>query len=322
MIALVAGAPGRRGLPVFAGSFGARRPLYWVQPNGTHQGPERKEITLSIEPRPFSAEHPSSYPLPPRAPFDVVIVGPGRVGSSFAAALERAGHRILARIGRADDPGAIANANVVVIAVPDDALAETAAVVARLAHPGTVVMHTCGLQGLPPLADCGPLIAAVHPAASIPATQPLDGVLFGVTCDEELRAWCESFVRDLGGVARFITDRERVAYHAALVMAANYMVTLAGDSADLLGGHEYLIPLLRRTLDNIETHGPDHALTGPVVRGDAGTVRAHLEALPEHLREVYVANARRAIERSLASGRLDAAGAQRVREALEEATQR
>jgi predicted short-subunit dehydrogenase-like oxidoreductase (DUF2520 family) len=79
------------------------------------------------------------------------------------------------------------------------------------------------------------------------------------------------------------------------------------------------VPLLRRTVDNIATLGPDAALTGPVVRGDAGTVRKHLQALPAHLVEVYVANARRAIERAVASGRLSRVAAAAVQEALEEA---
>ena len=258
--------------------------------------------------------------MAPRAPFDVAVIGPGRVGGSFAAALERAGHRVVARIGRADDPSGVSEATVVVIAVPDDALAESAGVVARLARPGTVVVHTCGLQGLGPLADCGPLIAAVHPAAPIASSdQVLDGVLFGVTCGEDLREWCADFVRDLGGAPSFITERERVLYHAALVMASNYTVSLAGDAADILGDHRYLVPLLRSTVENIAAHGPDEALTGPIVRGDVGTVRAHLQALPDHLIEVYVANARRALERAVASRRLAPAAAARVREALEEA---
>ena len=227
---------------------------------------------------------------------------------------------MIARIGRADDPALIGNANVVVIAVPDDALAEAAGVVARLAHPGTVVVHTCGLQGLQPLEGCGPLIAAIHPAAPIASNaQSLDGVLFGITCGDHLREWCDRFVRDLGGVPSFITDQQRVLYHAALVMASNYTVALAGDAADLLGGHQYLVPLLRATVENIAAYGPDKALTGPVVRGDVGTIRAHLNALPPHLVESYVANARRALERALASGRLSVEAGARVREALEEA---
>jgi predicted short-subunit dehydrogenase-like oxidoreductase (DUF2520 family) len=178
-------------------------------------------------------------------------------------------------------------------------------------------VHTCGLAGLEPLRSCGPLVAAIHPASPVArADQPLDGIVFGVTCDAELQPWCESLVHDLGGVARFIDDEERVLYHAALVMASNFAVTLAGDSADILGGHDILVPLLRETVENIARLGPDAALTGPVVRGDAGTVRAHLAALPPHLRDVYVANARRALARAVASGRLDAERARAIEDVL------
>ena len=249
-----------------------------------------------------------------------MILGAGRVGTSFARALERAGHSVLAELGRADDPSPIARANVVVIAVPDDALFEAAGVVTRLARPGAVVLHTCGLQGLEPLFDCGPLVAAVHPACPVATPgQTLDGVVFGVTCSSALRGWCEAFIGDLGGTARFVSDDERALYHAALVMASNFAVSLAGDAAEVLGGHDVLVPLLRATIENVVALGPDAALTGPVVRGDAGTVRAHLRALPAHLQEVYVANARRALARAVASGRLDPEGARAIEAVLEEA---
>lgn len=271
-------------------------------------------------PRPFSADHPSQRLLPPQAPFDVVVLGAGRVGTSYARALESAGHTIVAELHRNDDPSPIATASVVVVAVPDSALKEAAGFVARLAHPGTVVLHTCGLEGLAPLDDCGPLIAAIHPASPVARPgQPLEGITFGVTCPDDLRDWCDGFVRDLGGVARFVTEEERPRYHAALSMASNFAVALAGDAADILGGHDALVPLLRATVENIASLGPDDALTGPVVRGDAGTVRAHLRALPAHLIEVYVVCARRALARATASGRLDAVNAKAIEDALAEA---
>jgi predicted short-subunit dehydrogenase-like oxidoreductase (DUF2520 family) len=274
---------------------------------------------LSAPSRPTEAE-PSTSALLPRAPWDVVILGAGRVGGSFAKALRASGHRILAELHRKDDPSTIAKADLVVISVPDDELFEAAGVVARLGRSGAVIAHTCGLQGLAPLADCGPLIAAVHPAVPVARPdQPLDGVVFGVTCPEALRAWCEQLVKDLGGVPVFITDEQRVLYHAALSMASNFAVSLAGDASEVLGGYEVLIPLLRATVENIARLGPDDALTGPVVRGDAGTVAAHLVALPPHLIEPYVANARRALARAVQSGRLTPHQAERVRDALEDA---
>lgn len=266
---------------------------------------------------PISGEHPST---PPVGPFSVAVFGAGRVGGAFARALRAAGHTVLAELHRDDDLSPVSRADVIVIAVPDDALEGAADAVARLGRSGAVVVHTCGIQGIAPLRHCGPLVAAVHPAVPIASPEhPLDGVIFGVTCPDEMREWCAAFVRDLGGIPLFVAEEDRVRYHAALSMASNFAVTLAGDAADLAGGYEILIPLLRGTVENIARLGPDDALTGPIVRGDAGTVAAHLRALPPHLLETYVANARRTLERAVASGRLTSAAAARVREALEEA---
>ena len=235
----------------------------------------------------------------PHPPFDVVVLGDGRVGGSLAAALERAGHRILARLGRADDPSPIADADVVAIAVPDDALDAATAVVARSARPGAVVFHTCGIAGIEPLRDCGSHVAALHPAIPVPTPQTsFVGAPFGVTCASGLEQWCDALVRSIGGVLHPIPAEQRVLYHAALVMASNFAVALAGDAADLVGEHELLVPLLRATVENIARLGPDAALTGPIVRGDAGTVRAHLAALPARLVEPYVVMARRALARA------------------------
>ena len=230
---------------------------------------------------------------PPTSPFTVAVLGAGRVGGSFARALRAAGHDVLAELRRDDDPLPIARADVIVI-------------------------HTCGIQGLAPLEGCGPFVAAIHPAVPVASSeQPFTGVIFGVTAPDAMKEWSARFVADIGGTPLFVPEEERVRYHAALSTASNFAVALAGDSADLLGGYETLIPLLRATVENIAQLGPDAALTGPIVRGDAGTVSAHLRALPAHLLESYVANARRTLARAVASGRLDEAGAARVAEALE-----
>lgn len=259
-----------------------------------------------------------AHPPPPTPPYDVVVVGAGRVGGSYARALERAGHRIIAELHRDDDPSPIASADVVVIAVPDDALREVGALVARLGRAGAAVLHSCGLHGTEPLADHGPHIAAVHPAAPVSTgTQSLGGVVFGVTCPDHLRDWCEAFVADLGGRAVFIAEDARPLYHAALVLASNIPVALAGDAAEILGHHEILVPLLRSMVDNIAELGPDAALTGPIERCDLGTIRAHLDALPDHLIEVYVAGARRTLARAQGAGRITGARADAVRALLD-----
>lgn len=232
----------------------------------------------------------------PEPPFDVVVVGDGRVGGSLTKALGAAGHRVIATLGRDADPSPIARATLIVLAVPDDALHEAAGVVARLGRPGTVVAHTCGIAGLDPLADCGPLLAAIHPAIPVATAETsFAGAPFGITCAPGLEGWCADLISSIGGVPFSVPAEQRVTYHAALAMASNFAVALAADAAALAGSHELLVPLLRATIENIARLGPEAALTGPIARGDAGTVRAHLAALPAELVEPYVVMARRTL---------------------------
>jgi predicted short-subunit dehydrogenase-like oxidoreductase (DUF2520 family) len=267
---------------------------------------------------------------------EVAIVGAGRVGTSIGLALRAAGSRIVAASVRTPSSAArvrdvlpdvpltspedaALGADVVVIAVPDDALAEVVPQVARCLRAGATVVHTSGIHGASVLAPCGERVAATHPAQAIPAAcASLAGVWFGVTCSDAMRPWADRFVTDMGGVPFRVAEEDRPRYHAALAMASNFAVALAGDAGDLLGEPRLLEPLLRQTMANVIDLGADQALTGPVVRGDAGTVRAHLRALPPELIESYVANGRRTLERAVRAGRLDAAGAQAVAEALDE----
>jgi predicted short-subunit dehydrogenase-like oxidoreductase (DUF2520 family) len=276
----------------------------------------------------------------PSAPLDVAIVGAGRVGCSIGRALLARDHRVVAasvasadsarrvlgalgHVAIVDPEDAALAASVVVIAVPDDAVEATARRVARGKRDGAVVIHTSGIHGAGVLASCGPDVAAIHPAQTIPEpSTDLAGVYFGVTAPEHTRAWAAWFVTELGGIAIDVAEEQRALYHAALSIASNFTVALAADAADLLGDPDALAPLLRQTVENVVRLGGDAALTGPVVRGDAGTVRAHIAALTAgapQLLEAYAANARRALDRAVKAGRLDAAQAKAVSEALEEA---
>lgn len=276
----------------------------------------------------------------PGAPLDVAIVGAGRVGCSIGRSLLAAGHRVVAatvartdsakrvfdalgRIPLVRSEDAALSASVVVCAVPDDALLDTATRVAKGLEPGAVVVHTSGISGAEALSACGPNVAAIHPAQTIPEpTTDLGGVFFGVTAPEHMKPWAAWFVGELGGTPVDIPEGSRVLYHAALAMASNFTVTIAGDAADLLGDRAMLAPLIGQSVENVARLGADEALTGPIVRGDAGTVRKHLAALTAgapHLLESYVANARRTLDRAVRSGRLDASKARAVAEALEEA---
>lgn len=268
---------------------------------------------------------------------EVAVVGAGRVGCSIGLALRAAGSRIVAASVRSASSAArvrailpevpltspedaALGADVVVIAVPDDVLADVVPQVARCLRAGATVVHTSGIHGAGVLAPCGERVAATHPAQAIPAAgASLQGVWFGVTCSDAMRPWADAFVSSIGGIPFRVAEDDRPRYHAALAMASNFAVTLAGDAGDLLGDHRMLEPLLMQTIANVVAFGPDQALTGPVVRGDAGTIRKHLNALPAELLESYVANARRTLERAVKAGRLDATHGKAVADALDEA---
>jgi len=224
-------------------------------------------------------------------------------------------------------------ADLVIIAVPDDALT---AVIAGLAgtgvlRPGQIVAHTSGAHGLDvlaPVVTAGATPLAVHPAMTFTGgpedVARLAGISYGVTAPRWLRPFATRLIADLGGTVEWVAEPDRPLYHAALAHGANHLVTLVNDALDRLresGVGEpatMLGPLLRASLENTLEHG-DAALTGPVSRGDAGTVARHLERLADRAPETapsYVALARRTAERGIAAGRLRAADAEPLLDVL------
>ncbi|QHC30664.1 Rossmann-like and DUF2520 domain-containing protein [Streptomyces sp. HF10] len=268
----------------------------------------------------------------------VGVVGAGRVGPALAASLQLAGHRPVAVSGVSDAsrrraeallPGVplvppaevLRRADLVLLTVPDDVLpalvtglAETGAV-----RPGQLLVHTSGRYGakvLDPALRAGALPLALHPAMTFTGTavdvQRLAGCSFGVTAPEELRLAAQALVIEMGGEPEWISEENRPLYHAALALGANHLVTLVAQAMELLrtAGVEapdrMLGPLLGAALDNALRSG-DAALTGPVARGDAGTVAAHLVELRKHAPAAvagYVAMARATADRALAHGLL------------------
>ncbi|MDF3292160.1 Rossmann-like and DUF2520 domain-containing protein [Streptomyces silvisoli] len=270
----------------------------------------------------------------------VGVVGAGRVGPALAAALRLAGHRPVAVSGvseasrrRAESllPGVplvepaevLARADLVLLTVPDDVLpglvaglAETGAV-----RPGQLLVHTSGRYGtavLNPALRAGALPLALHPAMTFTGTavdvQRLAGCSFGVTAPEELRLAAEALVVEMGGEPEWIAEEARPLYHAALAIGSNHLVTLVAQARELLSAAgvanpgRMLGPLLGASLDNALRSG-DQALTGPVARGDAGTVAAHVaelrKAAPQAVNS-YLAMARATADRALANGMLKA----------------
>jgi predicted short-subunit dehydrogenase-like oxidoreductase (DUF2520 family) len=169
---------------------------------------------------------------------------------------------------------------------------------------------------------------ALHPVMTFTGTRVdlarLAGACFGITAPEPLRPVAEALVVEMGADPQWVAEEHRVLYHAALANSANHLVTLVAQSADLLAvaGVEnpsrLLGPLLGAALDNALRSG-DHALTGPVARGDSGTVGAHVTAIAGQSPEAaaaYVAMARLTADRALAAGLLDSTRAADLLEVL------
>ncbi|MDP9101683.1 MAG: DUF2520 domain-containing protein [Actinomycetota bacterium] len=280
-----------------------------------------------------------NLPRPDAARLTVGIIGTGRVGSVLGAALVRAGHSVAAASAVSDAsreraanllPGvpllradAVARAGgMVLLAVPDD---ELAALVEGLVStgsisPGQLVAHTSGRHGLgvlEPVSRIGALPLALHPVLPFSGTAVdlarLSGACFGVTAPEPLRPVAEALVLEMGGEPVWVPDEARPLWHAALSHGANHLVTLVASAGELLrlAGVEdpslVLGPLLGAALDSALRTG-DSALTGPVARGDAGTVRSHLDVISHiapGLLPSYLAMARLTADRALADRRLD-----------------
>lgn len=190
------------------------------------------------------------------------------------------------------------------LTVPDDTIEATAAVLAGFS--GRAAIHTSGAHdatALNALAVRGVQVGSLHPAYPFAdadsAVAGLSGAAFAVEAqDEPLLGWLLDMVAALDGHALRIAPGKKALYHAALVLASNYTVTLYAVAETLLTGlgadkatvDQALNALLAGTVENLRVQGVPDALTGPLVRLDAGTIAAHLRALGEvdvHLVEVY-----------------------------------
>ena len=289
----------------------------------------------------------------PHPALRVGVVGAGRVGAVLAARLRAAGHEIVAAAGDSDatlqriatllpgvpnaKPSAVArDCDVLLLTVPDDMLGNVVSTLvgAGAIRAGQVVVHTSGRHGLAvlaPAAAVGARTAAVHPAMTFTGTavdlDRLAGCVFGLTADEDEKPFVEGLVADLGGRPMWVPEQARTLYHAGLAHGANHLVTLVTEAMEVLAAAGAddpagtLRPLLTAALDNALAHG-DAALTGPIVRGDAGTVAAHLEQLrtsaPQSLSS-YVALARATLGRAVTDGRLLPIRALKIKELLDAA---
>jgi predicted short-subunit dehydrogenase-like oxidoreductase (DUF2520 family) len=216
------------------------------------------------------------------------IVGRGRAGGAFAAALGAVGWPVETSAGRdATIAGAAQDVDLVLICVADQHVADVAAAIA----PGrAVIVHVAGSLGLDALST-HPRRGCVHPLVALPnatvGAARLSGATFAVAGDD--LAW--QVPEALGGRAIEVDDAARVSYHAAAVIASNHLVGLLGQAARVAESVglelDIYLDLVRATVDNVAELGPAAALTGPASRGDTVTIERHLAALDEREREAY-----------------------------------
>jgi len=225
---------------------------------------------------------------------NIAIVGVGRAGSSFAAALRRVGHDV--ERFHHDEVRDVTSADLVLLCVPDDALESISN---TLACGDYVVAHVAGSRGLCELAK-HTRTSFLHPLAVLSnaefGSERLLGARFSVGGDELV----VDLVHTLGGSVLRLSDEQRALYHATASVAANHLVALLGHVevlADAAGlSLNDFLPLAEQALSDVREVGASRALTGPASRADMATIDAHLEAIPESERSTYVAMANAAFE--------------------------
>jgi predicted short-subunit dehydrogenase-like oxidoreductase (DUF2520 family) len=254
----------------------------------------------------------------------IAIVGTGRMGLALGAALKRAdaADRIV-YFGRAIEPpphplfdGDAAaeyrvgpgapppGTRVLILAVTDSALGEVAHDYARVgpAPAGCAALHLSGALStdvLAPLHGAGYMVGSLHPMQAVAdpwqSADRLIGVGYALGGEPGAIAAARRLVSALSGLAIVVPPHYRPLYHAAAVMASNYLVALLSSAVGMLGragipeddALRALVPLVRGTLDNVAQLGVPAALTGPIPRGDVDTVRLHLARLSDEERTLY-----------------------------------
>lgn len=238
------------------------------------------------------------------------FIGAGTTGTALAAQLAKAGYNVVAVASRTrksaenlanriencivyDSAQDVADkAELIFITTPDDVISVIAGQVQW--HNGQNVVHCSGAHStdiLETASTSGAHTGCIHPlqtfASVDQAISNLPGSTFAIEAGPALQETLKKMTAALGGSFVLLTSQDKVLYHAAAVFASNYLVTLVKLATDLWKGFEIsqehsvksLMPLLKGTLSNIENVGLPDCLTGPIARGDLGTINKHLEAL-------------------------------------------
>jgi predicted short-subunit dehydrogenase-like oxidoreductase (DUF2520 family) len=261
----------------------------------------------------------------------VTIIGQGKVGRAFEMILRNGGVSVNLLPGRtlnlAHDLSGI-----ILLTVPDDVIASVGSKIANHLTQGTVVAHCSGVLESAVLGDArsrGCAVASFHPLQTFPtveaAVRDLPKAVIVIEGDtvavEALRSLGKSIAKEV----LVIPPGTKALYHAAAVLASNFTVTLlaAAERVAKAAGIPSLdafMPLIEATVANVRTLGPAQALTGPISRGDSGTVAKHLEALSSHQPHVvalYLELARLTVDLAEKGGKISEQVAQRLERELE-----
>ncbi len=262
------------------------------------------------------------------------IIGAGRLGVTLGRALSQAGYELkaisdrnprAAREGRriigqgrttASNSKSALAAPVLFLCVPDDSIKSVVREIAPAQEnwAGHSVFHTSGIHSsrlLLPLKKKGARIASLHPVQTFASKRDslarLKGITWGIEGDRDAAEIAKSLVRKLGGHALHLEKSDKALYHTACSLASNSLLILGEAAVNLLTrtglgkkqAAAILLPLMQGTLQNVKNFGLEGALTGPIARGDVGTVRSHLEVLEKspEIGDIYRILARGALQR-------------------------
>jgi predicted short-subunit dehydrogenase-like oxidoreductase (DUF2520 family) len=248
------------------------------------------------------------------------ILGVGKVGSAMGYLLKNAGYRIVAIADKSkhnakqgskytggeiceDVADAASRAKNIFITTPDDAIFSVCEKISRdgSVKEGDKVIHVSGAGGLDLLDSArrmGAYVASIHPLQTFAdvesAIQSIPGSTFGITADDEIRDWSVQIVKDIGGIPFFVSEAEKPLYHAAACVASNYLTTLIyiaeniylSFGLDQEAAIRAFWPLVEGTIRNIKNTGSVKSLTGPIERGDIGTIRKHLDILEKKFPDI------------------------------------
>ena len=320
---------------------------------------ELREAGIDLDPSPpGSHSHPDGTPdhahpharSAPGSPPLIGIVGAGAVGTALGVALSRAGWPVAAVASRdrgrrerfrqlVEGARGFAEANalldeveLIILAVPDDAIARVAGSLRM--YGGQALVHTSGALGaevLSPAMAAGTQIGAFHPLVAFADTERAVAALHGATVaiegDDQLASMLADMAEAIGAQPVRLARGSKAAYHAAAVLAAGGFVALLDAIAELgrvagldeAGSLAIYGPLIEQTLGNARALGIRSALTGPITRGDVGTLESHLAALRTYapaVLDLYRAAAEREIAMAEQRGALTPDAGARLRTSL------